>query len=280
MPRTPSSRRAFTLVELLVVIGIIALLISMLLPALTRAREHANKVKCLSNLKQIGNAVLMYANDNKGAVPARYFVYNTPAKVGLDATSTFGPGAGYVAPPAAPTNANGPALLVAEPQGNARQPYLKTNDVFFCPTDTIRAPFRDKVHGWGPTSALNLAAGLGSQSYWQYYFPRRHWNRTTGVPVNSPADRANDAISVKNAAQKMYMADQYVPVPPGAPSVTDIYKNFHKDGLNVLYMDGHAKFVHSSALIKYGIENNLMSANFYASSCVSRERQGPLSLPP
>jgi len=62
-------KRGFTLVELLVVIGIIALLISILLPALSKAREQGNWVACMSNMKQIGTGLLMYANENKQYLP-------------------------------------------------------------------------------------------------------------------------------------------------------------------------------------------------------------------
>jgi prepilin-type N-terminal cleavage/methylation domain-containing protein len=70
-------RRAFTLVELLVVIGIIAVLVAILLPVLTRARESANRTQCLSNLRQIGTYLNMYANQFGQKVPLGYCMRET-----------------------------------------------------------------------------------------------------------------------------------------------------------------------------------------------------------
>src|SRR5947209_6409813 len=69
MTQSPTHRRGFTLVELLVVIGIIALLMALLLPVVGKARESANRVKCASNLRSLGHFIVLFANDHNGRVP-------------------------------------------------------------------------------------------------------------------------------------------------------------------------------------------------------------------
>lgn len=74
-------KRKFTLIELLVVIAIIAILAALLMPALQRARMAAQSAKCLSNLKQLGSAVIMYAGDNKEWLPYATTQFSWPMTI-------------------------------------------------------------------------------------------------------------------------------------------------------------------------------------------------------
>ena len=81
MKSSNEKNRNFTLIELLVVIAIIAILASMLLPALNKAREMGKNIKCVNNIKQIASMIIMYGQDNQEYFPANSFPWGKPYNI-------------------------------------------------------------------------------------------------------------------------------------------------------------------------------------------------------
>src|ERR1700759_679611 len=122
LPAMRKRKAGFTLIELLVVIGIIALLISILLPTLQKVRLQALNANCASNLRQIAQGCLNYAQDNKGCLPARFRESVNPYYQPL---YTYFPQ--DVQPPSGPKPVRYGMGLLWE------RKYIKTEKVFYCP---------------------------------------------------------------------------------------------------------------------------------------------------
>src|SRR5258706_4818066 len=129
--------RGFTLVELLVVIAIIAVLIAILLPALSKVKQAANRTACMSNLRQLAMVYHLYCGNNKGYMPMGWPHPNAeapPARPQPPAT-VFVPiflGTSH-APPAGSTIPNGNTEEAIK--RGCIYPYLRTTKVFKCPGD-------------------------------------------------------------------------------------------------------------------------------------------------
>src|SRR5260221_2085570 len=145
-----SDRRAFTLVELLVVIGIIALLISILLPGLNKAREASRVAKCLSNLGQIGMAAGSYTAENKG--------YLVPADV-LDPALASEP-EGRVWSDTWVTILVGLKYLGYPPNVDATVPPSQDN-VFHCPSGILEQSSITAINNGLPTSRQDARGAMG-----------------------------------------------------------------------------------------------------------------------
>jgi prepilin-type N-terminal cleavage/methylation domain-containing protein len=207
-------RHGFTLVELLVVIGIIALLVAILLPTLQKAREAAKLTACMSNVRQFGIAIQMYANDYHGVWP-RYYA---PAPGGgwTDAiiTTSFAygnDGSTY------PLGRYGIGLLY---------PYLKQKNVFFCPNGA-GVPLVDssKDLEWGTPTVPYLYSSYCLRSIWN---TDRNDNLLLDEKLPEKVRGPLSKYTLVSCWFMYYLSGNALPI------------SYHKLKYPVLFGDGHA----------------------------------------
>jgi prepilin-type N-terminal cleavage/methylation domain-containing protein/prepilin-type processing-associated H-X9-DG protein len=174
-PRRP--RSAFTLVELLVVIGIIALLISILLPSLNRARESARQTKCLSNLRQLGLAFVMYTNDSGGKFPytGRYDIPHDEDWLWWQESPYLG-------------------RTVADPRQSPIARYTGgfNEDYFRCPSDDVYA---------------RRSVGPGGGAY-RYSYTMNYFFEDDPYHPGAPTYQAPKMSSVHNPSEKVILGEE------------------------------------------------------------------------
>jgi prepilin-type processing-associated H-X9-DG protein len=219
----------------LVVIGIIALLISILLPSLNRAREQANRIKCGSNLRQIGQSIQIYANENKGSFPRRF--YDTAlATVVTDTTgyNTMDP------PPPFTSRNNVPASLFL---------LLKTGDIipeaFVCPSTDGEKGFGDGVD-WTLSDNWQLIPQHLTYSY-IVPFPSQA-AREAGWKLNFTLNSDFPICADMNPGMTGGTPSDDITHPQNSPRsviVNSNSNNHNGDGQNVLFADGHVDWTNN-----------------------------------
>ena len=232
------SRKAFTLVELLVVIGIIAVLVGILLPTLSRARESANKAACLSNMRQLGIGLLEYSTKYKGGyVPIGYIIKSSHQRAWSYA-ALYNRSDGY-----------GPVILGYLVEANL----IKDGKTYYCPSETNSQWVYN--HGEG---GLN---DFISANPWPFPKPGTNMETRFGYATRpvvgwemppAPSGQVFKLITGKVTTMPKWSHIKNKAILADANVTVKHLDTRHKKGVNVMYGHGGAKWVAKDAFAYKG----------------------------
>jgi len=229
--------RGFTLIELLVVIAIIAILAAILFPVFARARAKARQTSCLSNMKQLGLSIMMYAQDNDEQNPA-----------GVMTTTGVDPYTNVPHPNDKPSDGFYPWNAVV-------YPYMKNADILYCPEEKRTCTDDDCGKTRRGYAMTKYTSFVGSSSV----------QATTDIGAY-PAPSSTVLLSEKGLFGPDHNADASVEnlwMAGGPDDAAHWYKPQgsvnprHNNGINLAYADGHAKWAGvNSGPFRAGAANN------------------------
>jgi len=233
-------RRAFTLIEILVVVAIIALLVTILLPSLARAREQSKRAVCASNLHQMGLGCLSYASAHKGIGPFRGWFTYTISEIDREAL-------GY---------GNETKKVLVNYGLLYGRWMVKSFDIMYCPSDN-----RTRDLPRTPSSGGTYG---GVATVWDRYTRWTFGTYNYAVPLakrgiygpklsgTNPYPKDKWSTGKNSMTEWVAAKEQELGIPPGSfkvPTIPVLMNdwaigawNLHQNGLNALYADGHVKY--------------------------------------